>query len=365
MRSGLVCLLAVTGLFGLDALLFRTPVYPSYLEPDSSTGQFELILRREQNAQAANGDNLVVTLGNSRFAYAPRLSNEVSFRTGYVFRSAGVAGSDPRTWYYMLRDLDPTAARYRAIVFGVDDYGDEDDQYNPNDDMRSLHYVIARLRWGDTWDFARSFDSLPARWEALRGSLLKGLVLQADFRAFLSDPMKRIRYVQLSDRGFESWTYNYVETDKSMAGLEVNWNTWTAKFPPGASQDQQDTVHNYLMRRPARQIGRLAGYRRLWFGRILDRYRGSRTRIVFLRLPRGPLPRPDDDAPRPSASIREFASRPNVLLCGEHAFDSLERPELFRDALHLNREGIARFSPMMAERIGAMLGGVTARTAPR
>ena len=55
----------------------------------------------------------------------------VAWQTGYVFRHAGVAGSDVRTWYYMLRDLDPTARRYRAIVFGVDDYEDEDGVVQP------------------------------------------------------------------------------------------------------------------------------------------------------------------------------------------------------------------------------------------
>jgi hypothetical protein len=355
-RCGLVCLLAMVGLFGLDALLFRTRLYPSYLEPDSSTGLFELILHREQAAQAANDDNMVVTLGNSRFAYSPRLSNDVAWQTGYVFRHAGVAGSDVRTWYYMLRDLDPTARRYRAIVFGVDDYEDEDELFNPNDDMRSLHYVVARLRWSDAWDFARSFDSRQLQWEAFRGALLKGLVYQSDFRAFLSDPLKRIQYVQLTRRGFERWTYGFVETDKSMAGLEIDWSNWSVKFPPGFDQDQRDTVRNSLMRKAAPQIGRMAGYRRLWFGRILDRYARSRTRLVFIRLPRGPILRPDHVIRTTSASIREFASRPNVLLSDEHAFDSLERPELFRDALHLNREGIARFSPMLAEKIAGMLG---------
>jgi len=360
-RCGLVCLLAVLGLFGCDALLFRTPIYPSYLEPDSSTGQFELILRREQTAQTLNGDNLVATLGNSRFAYAPRLSNEITFRTGYAFRHAGVAGSDVRTWYYMLRDLDPAASRYRAIVFGLDDFDDEDGLFDPNDDMRSLHYVIARLRWSDAWDFARSFDSRRLQFEALRGALLKGFVYQADFRAFLSDPRKRIDYVQLCRRGYESWTYDYVETNNSLAGLEVDWSAWTAKYPPGTDQDQRDTIRNFLMRKPAPQIGRIANYRRLWFGRILDRYRGSRTRIIFIRLPRGPLPRPDDAARKASGSVLEFAARPNVLLCDEHAFDSLEHPELFRDALHLNRDGIARFSPMLAEKIRSMLGPSTQR----
>ena len=45
------------GVLALDALLFRTGLYPSILDPDSSTGLFELILRREQQAQATGGHN--------------------------------------------------------------------------------------------------------------------------------------------------------------------------------------------------------------------------------------------------------------------------------------------------------------------
>ena len=43
-RLGLACLLAVAGVFGLDALLFRTGLYTSILEPDSAAGHFEMIL---------------------------------------------------------------------------------------------------------------------------------------------------------------------------------------------------------------------------------------------------------------------------------------------------------------------------------
>ena len=97
-RLGLALPLAFLGLFALDGLLFRTPFYPSVLEMDSSTGGFELILWNEQRAQTQNGDNLVVTLGDSRFAYSPRLANELTAQTGYVFRHAGVAGTDVRAW---------------------------------------------------------------------------------------------------------------------------------------------------------------------------------------------------------------------------------------------------------------------------
>ena len=62
----LALLAAMLGLFGLDALLFRTHLYTSILEPDSSSGFVELVLWREKTAQQKLGDNLVETLGNSR-----------------------------------------------------------------------------------------------------------------------------------------------------------------------------------------------------------------------------------------------------------------------------------------------------------
>ena len=355
-RLGLALPLAFLGLFALDGLVFRTPFYPSVLEMDSSTGGFELILWREQQAQTQNGDNLVVTLGDSRFAYSPRLANELSAQTGYVFRHAGVAGTDVRAWYYMLRDLDPTARRYRAIVFGVRDYDDEDEYFTPDDDIRALHYAIARLRWSDVPGFALSFHSPKLKWEALRGAALKGIVYQSDLLAFLAKPTERIRLARIEHRKYEQWTYGYVETPRSLEGLRIDWPAWKVTFPPGLDQDQIDTVNRDLMRDPAPQTGRLAAFRRAWYGRILDRYRGSPTKIVFVRLPRAPIPRPDGLVRKKSATIRDFASLPNVLLCDEHAFESLEHPELFRDALHLNRAGIARFSPMLAESIGRMLG---------
>jgi hypothetical protein len=238
----------------------------------------------------------------------------------------------------------------------VTDYDDEDEFFTPDDDIRALHYAIARLRWSDVPGFALSFHSPKVQWEALRGASLKGIVYQSDVLAFLSKPQERIRRVGIEHRDFDKWTYNYLETPRSMAGLRIDWSTWKVTFPSGLDQDQQDTVNNTLMSPPAPQTGRLAAFRRAWYGRILERYRASSTKIIFVRLPRAPIPRPDGLVRKRSSTIRGFASRPNVLLCGEHAFDSLEHPELFRDALHLNRDGIARFSPMLAEDISHMLG---------
>src|SRR5579863_2431921 len=343
-------LLALAGVVGMDALLFRTRLYPSVLEPVSAAGEFELTLRRERLAQTRFGGNCVTGVGDSRFAYYPRLANELMAETGLYFRSAGVAGTTPQAWYYMLRDLDPSARRYRAIMIGVNDYDDEDQAYELDADLTVLHYVIVRLRLTDLFDFAGTFHGLSYQWRAFRGALLKGITLQSDILAFLTHPRDRIDAVHLHHNGFDEWTYNYVESDKTVAGVNVDWSHLTITYPPGADPIQRETLHNWLLHPPdpPQNRGRVAAYRRAWFGRIIDRYRGSRTKIIIVRLPRGPIVRPRELDVRTSSSVRELAARPNVLLCGEHAFESLERPELFKDGLHLNREGAALFSHMLA-----------------
>ena len=352
----LAAVIAFLEVVALDALLFHTALYPAILDPDSSTGLFELILRREQKAQARGDPDLVATLGNSRFAFSPKVLDQSGLNRPYRLRAAGIAGSNARVWYYMLRDLDPARRRYRAVVLAVDDYDDEDRGGDPADDVRELHYVIARLRFADALTFAGSFDDRQFQWEALRGVILKGIVFQEDIRAFLAHPAHRIQYVQLCNRNYAAWTYDFLDTTRNMVGLKIDWDTLKVTFPPSADDDQRGSVNSFLAHRPDAQTGRLAAYRRTWLGRIIDLYRGSGTKIIFLRLPRGPIPRPDGLSVKLTSSIREMASRPNVMLADEHAFDSLEHPELFRDGMHLNREGTERFSVLLEREISRLLG---------
>jgi lysophospholipase L1-like esterase len=348
-------ILGILAAFFLDALIFRVGPYPSLLEPESTAGQFESILRREKEAQTQYGDNLVATLGDSRFGYYPRVSAQISRRTGIMLRNAGIAGTDARIWYYMMRDLDPAANRYRAIVIGVNDYDDEDEIYNPADDLRGLHYTIAHLRLTDIPGFAGSFESTDARITAFRGALFKGLTYQTDLLAFLAHPRKRLAWVRLYRTGYPIWTRDYIDSKDTMVGLQIDWATLKVTLPPNATQNQHDTVESFLARPPAPQTGKLAAFRRKWFGKIVDRYRGSRTKVIFVRLARGPIPRPANLVHKLSGSIREFASRPNVIIDDEHAFESLEHPELYKDGAHLNDEGDTRFSIMLSEEVSRLL----------
>ena len=50
------------------------------------------------------------------------------------------------------------------------------------------------------------------------------------------------------------------------------------------------------------------------------------------------------------------AQQSNVTLIDEHFFDPLEKPELFRDQLHLNGPGMDRFSLMLTQEVSRILG---------
>ena len=353
LRQGVSLLALAFGLLlGLDSLIFRIGPYTRFLEPESSSGQVELVLARERQAQSQSGDNLVATLGDSRLSYYPR---EATTR-GYFLRQAGLAGSSPRAWYYILRDLDPTASRYRAVVLAVNDFDDEDMSFCEADDLRSVHFTAARLGFADVAEMVSSYPSWRARWEALLGTVLKGYAYQADVRAFLDHPRKRLADIRAARQGFPQWTGDFVESDETLEGLEIDWSTYVVTYPPGATPNQRQTIDSFLARRPVAQSGMTAAFRRRWLGKIVDRYRGSRTKVIFIRLPRGAMVRPDGLVQKLSSSVRDLASRPNVLLADEHAFDSLEQRALFKDGLHLNHLGNLRFSRLLADEVARLLG---------
>jgi lysophospholipase L1-like esterase len=52
-----------------------------------------------------------------------------------------------------------------------------------------------------------------------------------------------------------------------------------------------------------------------------------------------------------------------VILANEHLFDSLEHPEFFKDAMHMNRDGVERFSAMLADEVARLLGPPDERAA--
>ena len=104
----------------LNLLIFNTSLYPFVLNPDSTTGFTQAFLHNEKKRRAEDR-NQIGAVGDSRMGFFPRYPNEQKSEIGYTFASLAVPGSTPRAWYYILRDADPAATRYRAVLIPVED----------------------------------------------------------------------------------------------------------------------------------------------------------------------------------------------------------------------------------------------------
>lgn len=338
----------------VEAAAFHTRFYANYLKPDSTAGSLLMILSLEENRKL-DGTNQVVAVGDSRMGLRPRVTDRLVPETGCTLANIATPGAHPRCWYYMLREVDPDRGRYAAVVVPVTELEDDDwGDYSAADE--DLHYLVPLLRMSDAYDFSRSFPTWRLRWRAMRAIFLKGLSYNLDFQDLLSNYSSRAKGLQWAREELGRTRYAYKGPATSVTGLEVDWDAHKiTQYPPGATDGERKSLATQLLRPTAIYTGQRAIYRRLWFGRIIDYYRGSRTRVIFLRMPRGPVVRPYPFSTT-SSVVREFASRGQAILLDEHTFDELERPEFFFDHMHLNESGCERFSAMLARSVGAALG---------
>ena len=345
---------AIVAFLLVEAAVFRSGWYIRFLDPSSSTGAVELNLYWFRRSTPPKQPEVLV-FGDSRIAegFSSKLADDES-RDAIQFWNSGIPGTNPRVWYYMLRDMDPRRDRFRAIVLALDGYSDQDLNYSREDALTDLNFVIGRLRLTDCWDFAASMRSTQLRTAAFAGCMLKGLTLRRDVRAFLANPPDRLtRARDWRDHGLRYIT-DYPGKPENLRGLSVDFERGIIHFPAGLTAGQTDTVRSTVTPYPAPDVGEYTRYRRLWLGRILDLYQNSRTRIVFLELPRAPLRLPD--AKTPPRFLASVAGLRYVSVLPKDTFRDLECPDLFADGLHLNHDGREIFSRRLAREVSTLIG---------
>jgi hypothetical protein len=353
LRAFITLLLTVCGFWAVEFAIFHSGAYDSILKYDSSTGSVETLIHNELT-RARTNPHQVLAIGDSRMGFFPRYANEL--QTGYEFGTISLGGATPRDWYYMLRGADPKADRYSAILIGMDDYEDVEIEEDQSVRAADLYYLIGQLGYSDIRELAGSYRHDPKlEWAAERGIVLKGLILKRDFQEFLLHPTARIELVKLARKDSYHWYYNYVGPNQSMEGVEIDWKNRTLTVPAGFTDAQKAAYeYRFLAPRPPFRGDRTA-YMHKWLGKIYEHYRGSKTRLIFLHLPRGPFVRPDQPGFNPRSSVRELAAQPGVTLLPERLFESLEQPSLFIDQMHLNGPGCAEFSRTLGRQVSQTL----------
>ena len=353
-RAALIVAAAFAIFALVSALAFRSDIYRSALDPASSTGSFEAAIRAFRGFPADAGRDVLV-LGDSRIYSALEPAAAQSASGGFRFLNGGVPGTTPRCWPFFVRAIDPNADRFRAIVIPVDTYHDDDSaigSLDGDDRPMDLRYVVFQTRLADLPKLAGSFSDPRERVEHGIDLFIRGPELRDDVQALAADPGARVRAIsQARNQSTYAPLAAHPRTE-TLAGLQADFSRGTLIYPNQLPADQRAAIANQVLVIPKASAS-YARYRSEWLLPIAHRYEAAGVPVIFVRIPTRPLHRFGSDVP--SGSLVEIARATGARLVPAHRYLELERPELFADEDHLNRQGSARFSALLGADVGAIL----------
>lgn len=341
--------LSIAAFICVDGAIFHSGLYVSILAPSSYAGRVAKITEAEKG-RAPSGLKEVLVLGDSRIAegFSTTLANELGSPAGLKFVSLAEPAASANTWYYMVREVDPTARRYSAIIvpYGIG--------YEPNSaDPLRISMTAPLLRYGDCFDFASGFQRWSGRFRAFVACILRGSAYQDDVVDFLSHPVARMRNIQKADQGHSGSEYK--GRDYDLVGTSYDASTGQVTFAAKLTEAQKLAFRKSLIQPSQSDTEYSLKLQREWIPRIMNRYSQGPTAIVLAPLPRGPflqiggLSRPYESVLPNSVIEKTSFSLPG------HTFEFLEKPEYYFDAFHLNAKGRQKFTEtLVSELLGRL-----------
>ena len=329
----------------VDGAIFHSGLYVSILAPRSYAGRVAKITRSEKE-RVSSGMKEVLVLGDSRIAegFSASLANELGSAAGLKFVSLAEPAASANTWYYMVREVDPTARRYSAIIvpYGIG--------YEPNSaDPLRITMTAPLLRYGDCFHFASGFQRWSGRFRAFLACILRGSAYQDDVVDLLSHPVTRIKSIQQADKKHSGSEYK--GRDYDLVGTSYDASTGQVRFAPKLTEPQRLAFQKSLIQPSQSDTAYSLKLQRDWIPRIMSRYSHSPTAIVLTPLPRGPfLELGGFSKGYESVLPRSVIQRTTFSLPG-HTFDFLEKPEYYFDAFHLNAKGRQRFTETLVSEL--------------
>ena len=341
--------LGIVALICVDGAVFHSGLYVSILAPSSYAGRISRITRAEKE-RAPSALKEVLVLGDSRIAegFSVTLANELGLPAGLKFVSLAEPAASANTWYYMLREVDPTARRYAAIVvpYGIG--------YEPNSaDRLRISMTAPLLRYGDCFHFASGFQRWSGRFSSFIACILRGSAYQEDVVDLLSHPVARMTNIR--EAGKMNSGREYKGRDYDLVGTSYDAATGQVTFAPKLTEAQRLAFRKSLIQPSQSDTQYSVKLQRDWIPRIMDRYLHSPTTIVLTPIPRGPFLELGGfskgyESVLPSSVIQ----RTNFAIPG-HTFDFLEQPQNYFDAFHLNAKGRQKFTEtLVSELLGRL-----------
>ncbi|PYL10479.1 MAG: hypothetical protein DME34_00355 [Verrucomicrobia bacterium] len=339
--------LSVVIFFSLDGVIFHTRLYQSLLEPKSNAGRVLALARQEKQRRPAGGKEILV-LGDSRMGigFSEEVANEIAAGRDVSFFNRSMPESVPRLWYYLLREIDPSASRYQAIVMPL----------KVDIDPSPLHTTLVHisqaaplLRYTDAFAFAASFDSWSDQSRAFVACLLRGSAFQADLLDFLEHPLQRISHLKQPRRDLPRHAF-HKRADQDVVGIDYDPLTHELKIPERLSKRQRNSIQNSIQN--TEELARSANCSSNcydWTKRILQRYDSSVTSVVLVHLPKGPLAAKLENRGAAQNNATEALRGHKVIVFDPAQFAFLEQPAYYMDGSHLNGKGQEQFTRRLTE----------------
>jgi hypothetical protein len=358
-RNPLVIVLLSVAAFALaDNLIFRTAVY-AYLPMVTTSGRLAHSMLMEEHRPPSGKEEILAT-GSSKMQFGlwDKVAEGADPEGRFRIVNEATHGASEKWTYYILKRLDPTHRRYRAIVFSDSEYKVyplPEDQENDFSAAQALAPFVSASDWPG---FIDSFTDPAVRENVRYQALFTSHGVGMDF--LLSSGRIAERILKggatrlLTDEGpAENATGLLVSPARQASLMRVV--SYPAHFDIFQRQSA-DSYFRYPRQRDAiAYTQRNALFHRIWLSKIIELYKDSPTRLIFVQMPRWgkPLPLiiPLPDAP----DIRDLVPRQkNVIFLDDSEFADLEKPQYFWDLYHLNRAGRRLFSEKLGVRVREM-----------
>jgi hypothetical protein len=338
-------ILAVIVFFAIEVVFFRTGAYNRIIKPASFAG---MLLQRCQLAQAKHNTGAIALLGDSRLreGFSARIFDQLAAKTPVRALNLGLSGSNPRVWYYFLKNVDPNCASFKMIVIALPSYYDEDYAYGASDRQDDLRLLLPILSVRDAFDFTQSFQNRPSQVEVLTAMLLKMYGFRQDLKDLIANPLLRTQDCNFFDKHWQEIDYKYMGQKESLTGAHVV-NNEIVGLPSFVTPHQRERLQLEVLAQSERDLNFHYPYLQLWLDKLSSRYAGSPTRLVFIRIPARPFYAPLKHQVHMD-SIEAVSRLSNVIVDPENEFSFLEKPEYFFDDIHLNSLGRKIFSKCLS-----------------
>ncbi len=340
----------------LDQTLFRG-IYLSVLEPESTAGM-TLLARSTQGANYAPGKRNILIIGDSRIGegFSAKIANEIGNPQGFNFIGLGLPGTTPRTWHYVLRDLDAHRDKYQAIFMMSATLRDDDIYEDFANRSIDTAYLAPLLRWGDFYSYPQSFTEPKETLKASIAVAFPAVSLHSDFIAFLKAPIRRLRKASQWRADYPSWIAAYPGHAETMPPVEIPFTPESvlARLNDASRRQLDEYFRLYQHGKPEPQA-RTFAYRSKWFGQIAEQYSATAVTIGTFLIPRGPYHAELKKPAEAQGSLKLLERKGVLSLLGTEVSLPLEKPEFFFDHLHMNAVGRDAFSRNLAKSVIAQL----------